>query len=219
MTAKRIVLAAFAILFSIGCLTASAGGWSVATIDRLPDTVAVNQPVSVGFTVLAHGRTPVKDEKISAYAVNRKTGTTVEFTGRQLKAGSFEVELNFPEAGRWRWVISCYGSHPMPDIRVEADTASELRTHSAATRGERLFIAKGCVRCHQNDRLDYRGRPAGIDGPDLTRYRADRDFISRWLKDPAATRNNALMPDLDLSEQEIDALVAYLNSGPVDSPD
>ena len=40
----------------------------------------------------------------------------------------------------------------------------------------------------------------------------DRDALEAWLRNPNAVKLGSKMPDYDLTEQEIDALVAYLDS-------
>ena len=40
----------------------------------------------------------------------------------------------------------------------------------------------------------------------------DREALEAWLRDPNAVKLGAKMPDYDLTEREIDALVAYLES-------
>jgi cytochrome c oxidase subunit 2 len=38
------------------------------------------------------------------------------------------------------------------------------------------------------------------------------DGLTRWLRDPTVVKPGSLMPKIELSEAEIDALVAYLTS-------
>ena len=40
----------------------------------------------------------------------------------------------------------------------------------------------------------------------------DREALAAWLEDPDAVKLGAKMPDYDLTDEEIDALVAYLYS-------
>lgn len=79
-----------------------------------------------------------------------------------------------------------------------------------AEHGRTLFMLKGCASCHTyvpitGDRLSV--------GPNLTHYVPDSEFVRSWLRDPAAVRPETRMPDLDLSEEEIDALIAFLLFG------
>ena len=83
---------------------------------------------------------------------------------------------------------------PAPARRVEA--------------GRRLFTESGCHGCHT---VGAMGTPIG---PALTRVGAKwgLDEIERWLRDPSAQRPRAHMPKLELTEEQIRALGAYLSS-------
>jgi cytochrome c2 len=89
---------------------------------------------------------------------------------------------------------------------------------SEADYGAALFLAKGCASCHVHSRNDYTvvqdsfGYVGAYNtGPDLTDFHADSDFLSRWLSSPKSIRPKTGMPDLNLSEAEIAALIAFLN--------
>jgi len=89
---------------------------------------------------------------------------------------------------------------------------------SEADYGAALFLAKGCASCHVHSRNDYTvvqdsyGYVGAYNtGPDLTNFHADPDFLSRWLRSPKSIRPKTEMPDLNLSETEIAALIAFLN--------
>ncbi len=75
-----------------------------------------------------------------------------------------------------------------------------------------------CIACHAVGGVAY-----GALGPDLT-HLADRAVIAggilpnteegltRWLRDPVTEKPGSLMPRVDLTDEEIAALVAYLRS-------
>lgn len=83
-------------------------------------------------------------------------------------------------------------------------------------QGEALFLAKGCITCHIHTSLSSKYKVvSGISGPagsapDLTNYAADPTFLRSWLSDPAAVRPDTSMPNLDLSSEEIEALITFL---------
>lgn len=80
----------------------------------------------------------------------------------------------------------------------------------ADAQGEALFVAKGCITCHRHDGISYT-RNLFVIGPDLSDYQSSPEFLRLWLRDPAQVRPQTLMPDLELAEAEIEALLAFLN--------
>jgi cytochrome c oxidase subunit II len=105
---------------------------------------------------------------------------------------------------------------------------AETPVSSLALRGEQLFVegsqdgvfAAGppCAACHTIDGLEG---ATGTMGPNLTRvagrdtfgalmFDLDEENLRTWLRDPPAMKPGVRMPDLGLTGDEIDALVAYL---------
>jgi cytochrome c oxidase subunit 2 len=88
-----------------------------------------------------------------------------------------------------------------------------------AADGAQAFQAKGCAGCHT-----ITGTPAaGKIGPNLTHFASRHTMagsifestpqnLRAWLKDPPAVKPGSIMPNLNLNEQELDVLVAYLQS-------
>jgi cytochrome c2 len=79
--------------------------------------------------------------------------------------------------------------------------------------GKALFSAKGCVTCHHHAALPGSGFGPGSTIPDLTTYRWEADYLRAWLKNPAAVRPDASMPNLGLKQDEIESLIAFLSAG------
>ena len=77
---------------------------------------------------------------------------------------------------------------------------------SPAEKGEDLFRAYDCLACH---RIGKEGR---FVGPDLTwlGLRKTRAWERAWLKDPPAFKPGTFMPNLHLSQEEIEVLTVYL---------
>lgn len=103
--------------------------------------------------------------------------------------------------------------------RVEAQTnssseAAEKSSASQVEMGRHLFIAKGCITCHANSKAgsssDYWTIEMGA--PNLSNYSANPEVLFMRLKDPSSVKSDAKMPNLDLTEAEIEALVAFINS-------
>lgn len=84
-----------------------------------------------------------------------------------------------------------------------------LADKQQSAKGRDLFLAKGCVTCHKHESIRHSGQVS--IGINLSHYQPDPDFVRRWLRNPAAIRPQTLMPDLQLNEAEIEALIAFLN--------
>jgi cytochrome c2 len=98
-------------------------------------------------------------------------------------------------------------------IRVVSANA-RVAAMAPAERGKNLFVAKGCVGCHTHQNV---GAETLADiGPDLTTQRFQADYLAKYLRDPSIktpTTRTQRMPDLELKEPEIAALIAFLNAG------
>ncbi len=76
-------------------------------------------------------------------------------------------------------------------------------------------MQRGCGLCHTID-----GVSTGNQGPNLTHIASqpydglpnDPAFLRRWIKDPTAIRPSTLMPNLGLTDAQVNAVVAYLES-------
>ncbi|WP_162179605.1 cytochrome c oxidase subunit II [Thermogemmatispora carboxidivorans] len=93
-------------------------------------------------------------------------------------------------------------------------------------RGLALFKSKGCTACHGIVGVnlnDFNTQPQTLVGPNLTHF-GSRDMIAggvlkntpenlaKWLHDPQAVKPGNDMPNLGLSQSEVNDLVAYLES-------
>src|SRR5262245_61334293 len=104
------------------------------------------------------------------------------------------------------------------DAWVRAQQAPAAEDESAAA-GRRLFETTACINCHT-----IRGTLAnGRFGPDLTHLMSRATIASGaaantpenmrvWLKDPDAIKPGSLMPAMNMSEAELDALTRYMAS-------
>jgi len=119
-----------------------------------------------------------------------------------------------------------------PTVAATEPTATPMPTAvpptptvTLAEYGRALFQAKGCGTCHRHDGLDVKrviskdDNPglslAGANGaPDLTHYQPDPAFVRSWLRDPQAVRPATEMPNLHLDDDEIEALIAFLQTNP-----
>ena len=77
---RRLALAAFSasLLTMVIAATAFAGGWANAVMDTPPDGPAgANEPVTLGFTLLQHGETPVDWGVAQVVLTNDDTGQQI----------------------------------------------------------------------------------------------------------------------------------------------
>lgn len=102
---------------------------------------------------------------------------------------------------------------------VQQQAAAEVPAEPLAQRGVQLFLVAGCAHCHT-----VRGiGAAGNLGPDLTHIASRRTLaagilpneqaiLARWIIDPQHSKPGNLMPPTALAEDELQALVAYLET-------
>ena len=77
--------------------------------------------------------------------------------------------------------------------------------------GAELYIAKGCITCHQHAGIETDNVSINT-GPNLTHFTTSPEYLQLWLEDPAAVKPNTLMPNLNLSDSEIETLITVLAS-------
>jgi cytochrome c oxidase subunit 2 len=99
-------------------------------------------------------------------------------------------------------------------VRQQREPARE---QPEVAEGRRVFQSTSCVSCHAVSGIGA----AGQYGPDLTHVMS-RDTIASgivpntvanlraWIQNPEALKPGSRMPAMKLSDQELDALVAYL---------
>ena len=80
--------------------------------------------------------------------------------------------------------------------------------------GRQLFIAKGCITCHVNTRAASQSEYWTIEmgATNLSNFSASPEILFIRLKDPSAAKSDTQMPNLELKKEEIEALVAFINS-------
>ncbi len=150
---------------------------------------------------------PNKDNELwfDPYETGVYFGNCAEYCGTQHANMLIRVIVHTPE-GFARWVAQQKAPVPAPQTLEEIE-------------GHRLFFANACMSCHTVD-----GTVAeGVFGPDLTKLMTrqtlgagvapitDKNLWS-WVKDPQVLKVGCLMPDMQLLDPEVDAVVAYLKT-------
>lgn len=140
------------------------------------------------------------------------------------------IEADEPGRYRGKCAEFCGLQHASMDLTVVAHEPADFAdwldaqaqpaatvTGAEAQRGAELFRAEGCGECHT-----VRGTAAdGRKGPDLThvasrdvlaggRLQGTADDLGAWIHDPDDFKEGVDMPASELSDQDVQAIVSYL---------
>ena len=89
-------------------------------------------------------------------------------------------------------------------IENEQKNAIKPLEGSLAAKGEEIYLNAGCTQCHViNGIWDVLGGAS---------FNNNKEDLTAWLANPAAIKPGTFMPNLELTEEEIDALIEYLGS-------
>ena len=106
---RRLALAAFSasLLTLILAATVFAGGWANAVMDTPPDDPAgPNEPVTLGFTLMQHGVTPVDWGIAQIVLTNDETGQQIVANATASgPVGHWTAEVALPADGSWSYQI------------------------------------------------------------------------------------------------------------------
>jgi cytochrome c oxidase subunit 2 len=103
--------------------------------------------------------------------------------------------------------------------RWVAEQKRAAEEEPSAQEGRRVFFANSCVNCHT-----IRGTSAqGAFGPDLTHLMSRETLASgatqntpetlrAWVRDPQKLKVGCLMPNMQMSDTEVDQIVSYLQT-------
>lgn len=107
-----------------------------------------------------------------------------------------------------------------PDTADAADASpQDAELARIVDEGSQLLMTKGCIACHT-----IQGTPArGVLGPNLSHVGSRRTIAAgilenntenmiRWLRNPPGVKPGALMPALQMTDEELRTLAAYLGS-------
>lgn len=109
-------------------------------------------------------------------------------------------------------------------ISAQGQPAAAL-ADPAAQRGQQVFMNAGCVFCHTVKGIDDKeiDRSSVDLGPDLTHLASrltiagaslteNRGNLAGWVVDPQHVKPGSLMPNMQLNGQDLQALLAYLET-------
>lgn len=213
---------------SLLALPAQAGGWATITLVELPQDVPMGGPIEIEFVVRQHGQHPIAGLSPTVQAWQK--GETITVHAEPSKnPGHYQATLLFPTPGEWTWQIEAFGmAAEMPTLMVSVPAEvlesplgqlflllgfrpGERTTPDPGMYGRDLFVAKGCVTCHTHTAV-----PASWTntiGRDLSTYDPNPEFLRVWLRNAQEFTSNRQwpMPTLELTDEEIDALIAFLS--------
>ena len=114
-------------------------------------------------------------------------------------------------------IMSFIMESAVPQVEAQGKSASEAMVDSSVSQvelGRQLFLAKGCITCHVNNKAtrDAEYWTIEMGAPNLSNFSASPEILFIRLKDPAAAKSDTQMPNLGLKDTEINALIAFINS-------
>jgi cytochrome c oxidase subunit 2 len=116
-----------------------------------------------------------------------------------------------------KMLLRVYVDSPADFERWVKQQQAPMAIDAKVMEGKEIFESTACVNCHR-----VAGTAAqGQFGPDLTHFASretlaagaapnDRSDLWLWIKNPDAIKPGALMPAMNLSDRELDAVTAYL---------
>ena len=116
----RISIALALLLSVVLAMPAFAGSWAVITLDELPTGVVAGEPLTIGFTVLQHGKTPMDGLVPTITATLSKSESFVVYAEPDGEPGHYVATLTFPVEGNWNWTIQAFMEQAMPALSVAA---------------------------------------------------------------------------------------------------
>lgn len=190
------------------------GGWAVVSVDNPPEYIVAGKPLVMDFVVRQHGDNALPDLKPE---ISAKSGLRT-IHGRAWETpttGVYRASLTVPKAGDWQITIESGFGPSKGRLALRAIDATEKSppAMNATERGKLLFAAKGCVTCHVHRDVGF--EPLAKGPPELSDKRFAADYLAKFLADPSIkppTPNVGRMPNPQLKQPEIAALVAFINS-------
>jgi len=119
-----------------------AGGWAVISLDELPTGVVAGEPLTIGFTVLQHGKTPMTDlaPTITARITNDEMLTF--FAEPEGKPGHYAAKLTFPKDGDWEWSIQAFTmDQKMPTLNVAASGVASVSQPAVQRKSSTMRVS------------------------------------------------------------------------------
>jgi len=116
-------------------------------------------------------------------------------------------------------LIACYSlsvSHESDEIHVANQDISEKITSELSNSVEKgliIFKSKACESCH-NEKSEIAPSLVGFSRRDQIAgtVKNTTDNLRTWLKNPQEVKPGTMMPNLYLSDTDVEVLIAYLQT-------
>lgn len=198
-------------------------GQNVVTADEM--YIPVGRPVKV---------TLQSRDVIHSFWVPRLAGKTDVVPSNNPKQKLNTMWFNAREPGRYSGQCAefCAQSHAKMKFSVVAVPEAEFNAWlqeqqrpdtpptGLAAQGQQTFNGLPCIACHS-----INGNPSAVGtvGPNLTHFASREHFagawlenntenLRDWLRDPPAIKPGSKMPNYNLTDEQINLLIAYLQS-------
>jgi cytochrome c oxidase subunit 2 len=203
--------------------------WSVRYLDgpHASDifTTANEMHIPVGRPIVIKLKA---DDVIHSFWVPSLAGKKDLIPGR---TALLTIRADEPGIYRGQCAEFCGLEHAMMGFLVVAEPQSQFDQWSAAQRqpapepadataqrGKQVFQSSSCAMCHAISGADFAGAQ---HGPDLTHVASrqtlasgtlknTREEMSAWIRNPQQFKPGTAMPATPLSQEDLDAIVAYL---------
>lgn len=195
--------------------------WSIQafSMDQKMPALNVAAPLAVSVSAPATKTEPVPAPSTAALWIVRvlalgigAAGAIVAYRRKSALAVALTVICLVAGVGSF-WVGSA-----VPAVEAESASVPEAVSATSISQvelGRQLFVAKGCITCHVNTKVpdSYDYWTINVDGAtDLSKFTASPEVLRIRLNDPSAVKSDTQMPNLGLSEAEIEALIAFISS-------
>jgi len=216
----RFLAGCVALLTSV--TAAYAGGWDLVTVKDFPDFAVAGKTLELTFTVWVPSLKPLQGVHPVVRATDAKGRAVRAIANAGVPAGKYTAALILPEPGEWVIDVDTEyeNAAELPPLKVIAPGIPAPDPPPLTTRGFRLFALKSCNGCHLHPEV----KEGRLYGPDLTVKLLSKEYLKRFLADPGITPvpeevcskdrsycgSPYAMPNLNLQEAEIEALVAFI---------
>jgi len=172
-------------------------------------TASANQPITKSETQFA-SMSPWLIVRVVAFAIGL-VGLVVAFRSKRRMAVALTGLCLL--VGLTSFIMES----AVPQVEAQGKSVSEAMVDTSTSQvelGRQLFLAKGCITCHVNNKAagDSEYWTIEMGATNLSNFSASPEILFLRLKDPAAAKSDTKMPNLGLKETEINALIAFINS-------